>query len=100
VRDPYTPPKARVAGLKQPRTVGEIEGFITLLRAACDNATMSASLEKLLAMPDEKRRALVHSWVSELLTQDVPRNFVEAIACLHDDAVAEKAYEVIFHCRR
>jgi hypothetical protein len=100
MRVPYTPPKARIADFKKPRTVGEVEGFITLLRAACDNAKMSASLEKLLAMPDVKRRALVHSWVTELLTQDVARDFVEAIACLHDDAVAEKAYEVIFHCRR
>lgn len=100
MRDPNAPPKARIAHFKKARTVGEITGFITLLRAACDNAKMSASLERLLAMPDEKRRALVHSWVTELLTQDVPRDFVEAIACLHDDAVAEKAHAVIFHCRR
>jgi hypothetical protein len=82
------------------RTVGEIEGFINLLRAACEDQKMNAALEKLLSLPDEKRRALVHSWVSDLLVEQAPKDFTEAIACLLDDAVAERAFEVIFQCRR
>jgi len=82
------------------RTVGEIESFINLLRAACDDPKMNAVLEKLLSFPDEKRRALVHSWVSDLLINEAPKDFTEAIACLLDDSVAEKAYEVIYQCRR
>jgi hypothetical protein len=35
-----------------------------------------------------------------MLIARAPKDFVEAIACLMDDAVAEKAYEVIFKCRR
>lgn len=82
------------------RTVGEIESFINLLRAACDDQKMNAALENLLSFPDEKRRALVHNWVSDLLIKEAPKEFTEAIACLLDDAVAEKAYEVIYQCRR
>jgi hypothetical protein len=38
--------------------------------------------------------------VSDLLIKQAPSDFVEAIACLSNDEVAEKAYEVIYHCRR
>ena len=84
----------------RPRTVGEVEGFVTLLRAACDDRTVNYALEKLLSLPDERRRALVHTWVSDLIVQQAPKDFIDAIACLLDDAVAEKAFEVIFQCRR
>jgi hypothetical protein len=82
------------------RTVGEIEGFINLLRAACEDQRINAALERLLSLPDEERRAFVHRWVSDLLIREAPKDFTEAIACLLDDAVAEKTYEVIFQCRR
>lgn len=82
------------------RTVGEIDGFIDLLRAACEEQEMNAALAGLLSLPDEERRALVHRWVSDLLVNEAPTDFTQAIACLLDDAVAEKAYEVIFQCRR
>jgi hypothetical protein len=82
------------------RTVAEIEGFISLLRAACDDRKMNAALEKLLSMPDEARRAFVQNWVSDLLIEEAPKEFIEAIACLLDDAVAEQAYAVIFQCSR
>ncbi len=83
-----------------PGSVAEVEGFVNLLLAACNDSKISASLERLLSMPNEKRQTLVHTWVTDLLIDDAPRDFVQAIACLSDDAVAEKAYEVIFKCRR
>jgi hypothetical protein len=83
-----------------PRTVAEVEGFVNLLRAACDNAKISATLERLLSMPDEKRRGVVHAWVTDLLIEQAPQDFVQAVACLMDDTIAEKAYEVIFRCGR
>jgi hypothetical protein len=83
-----------------PRSVGEIEGFVSLLMAACNDPKINATLQRLLSMPDEKRRNLVHAWVTDLLIEQAPRDFVQAVACLSDDAIAEKAYEVIFQCRR
>ncbi len=84
----------------RPRSVAEIEGFVGLLAAACSDPKINATLEKLLAMPDERRRGLVHTWVSDLLIEQAPKDLIEAVACLMDDAVAEKAYEVIYNCKR
>jgi hypothetical protein len=81
------------------RSVAEIEGFVGLLAAACRDPKINATLEKLLAMPDERRRGLVHTWVSDLLIEQAPKDLIEAVACLMDDAVAEKAYEVIYNCK-
>jgi hypothetical protein len=83
-----------------PRSVGQIDGFITLLLAACENRMVNDKLEALLSMPDQKRQAVVHSWVNDLLVQQAPRDFILAIACLKDDAVAEKAYQVIVGCKK
>ena len=51
-------------------------------------------------MPDQKRQAVVHAWVNDMLIAQAPRDFISAVACLLDDRVAEKAYEVIFKCKR
>jgi hypothetical protein len=83
-----------------PRTVADIGAFITMISAACDDVAVSKRLEQLLEMPDQKRQGLVHAWVTDLLVAQAPRDFVQAIACLMDDRIAEKAYEVIFKCRR
>ena len=82
------------------KSVAEIDTFITMLLTACENQSVYGRLEKLLSMPDEKRQGLVHSWVSDLLVAEAPLDFVQAVACLLDNRVAEKAYEVIFKCRR
>lgn len=83
-----------------PRSVGEVEGFVDLLKAACEDPKINATLEKLLAMPDEKRQGLVHAWVTDLIIAEAPKDLIQAVACLSDDAIAEKAYEVIYHCTR
>jgi hypothetical protein len=83
-----------------PRSVAEVKGFVDLLMAACNDAKINATLERLLAMPDERRKVLVHAWVTDLIIEEAPKDLVQAVACLMDDAVAEKAYEVIFKCKR
>lgn len=37
-----------------PRTLAEVEGFVNLLAAASNDLKINATLERLLAMPDEK----------------------------------------------
>lgn len=83
-----------------PRSVADIEGFVGLLKAACDDPQINATLQHLLAMPDAQRRSVVHAWVTDLLIAEAPRDFIEAVGCLMDDPVAEKAYEVIYQCQR
>ena len=47
------------------------------------------------------RRNLPDYWISRHeVTIGQYADFIAAIACLHDDTVAEKAYEVIYRCRR
>ena len=82
-----------------PRSVAEIESFITMLRTACSDDGVHRRLEQLLSMPDDKRRAVVRAWVNNLLIEGAPRDFTQAIGCLLDDRVAEKAYEVIQRCK-
>jgi hypothetical protein len=82
------------------KSVGEIDAFVTMLAAACEDTTIYERLERLLSMPDDKRQALVRTWLNDLVIAEAPRDFVQAIACLLDDRIAEKAYEVIFKCKR
>lgn len=84
----------------RPRSVGEIEGFVNLIRVACDDPGIYATLEKLLALPDQQRQGVLYSLIGDMQQKGAPVEFVEAIACLVDDAVAEKAYETIFRCQR
>jgi len=84
----------------RPKSDAEIESFITMLRVACEDRSVKERLEKLLALPDARRQAVVHSWVSDLLVARAPRDFIAAVACLSDDRIAEKAYEVIYQYKR
>jgi len=83
-----------------PRSVAEIDGFVTMLQVACEDASINERLERILSLPDKRRRGLIHTLVSDMLVAKAPKDFIAAIACLMDDEVAEKAYEVIYHCRR
>jgi hypothetical protein len=82
------------------KSVAEIETFITMLTTACEDESIRQRLERLLSMPDRKRQAVVRAWVNDLLIAQGPGDFTQAIACLLDDRVAEKAYEVVFQCKR
>jgi hypothetical protein len=83
-----------------PITFGEVDGFIDMLLAACEDKSMNATLEMLLAQPDVKRKAIVHRLLDRLKEKHAPPALIDAMACLLDDTAAEKAYEVIFQCRK
>ena len=83
-----------------PKSVADIESFITMLRVACEDRNVSERLERLLSLPDAKRQDVVHTWVSDLLIAKAPKDFIAAVACLSDDSIAEKAYETIYRCKR
>jgi hypothetical protein len=71
-----------------------------MLRVACEDQKINATLERILSLPNEQRRGLIHAWVSDMIVEQAPNEFVQAIACLSEDDVAEKAYEVIYKCKR
>lgn len=69
-----------------------------MLRAACEDKTMNATLENLLSQPDKKRKIMVLMLVKDLTNKNAPLELIEAISCLVDDAIAEKTDEVIYGC--
>jgi hypothetical protein len=81
-------------------SVAEVAGFVDMLRAACENPSMHRTLTTLLEQPDERRQDMVRWLVARLESDRAPAKLVQAIACLVDDAVAEKAYVVIHECQR
>jgi hypothetical protein len=83
-----------------PKTYGDIEGFVTMLLAACDDAGMNGTLERLLSLPDARRQKLVHDLLAQFRQDDAPAFLVEAFAPLLDNQVAEKAYVVLYECKR
>lgn len=82
-----------------PASVAEIDGFVDLLRAACNDERINSTLRRLLEMPDSKRQGVVHAWLTDLLIEGAPKPLTEAVACLMDDAIAERAYEAIYQCK-
>ncbi len=83
-----------------PRTYGEVEGLITMLQVACEDAYVNSTLQEILSLPDAQRKVFVHKLVERMRMNAAPHDFVEAFLCLLDDSVAEMAYQVIFKCER
>ena len=83
-----------------PRTYADVPSFITMLIVACEDATINSTLQKLLSLPDQTRKAAIHNLVERLRTEKAAQQLIEAIACLLDDDVAEKAYQAIYQCER
>jgi hypothetical protein len=81
-------------------TYGEVDGFITLLLVACEDASVNDSLERILSIPDPRRGLAIRVLVERLRAQGAPACLQSAFVCLLDDQVAEQAYQVIFKCRR
>lgn len=78
-----------------PRSVAELDTFITLIRVAREDTAVRSDLVRLLARPASARHALVHTWVSDLLIAQAPQEFIDAIACLSDDAIAAQVLAVL-----
>jgi hypothetical protein len=86
--------------MKRTMTYGDVDGFVTMLLVACEDTGINETLELLLSQPDDRRRDIVLELLDRLRMAAAPQFLCEAIACLLDDKVAEKAYEVIHNCRR
>ena len=86
--------------VSDPITFGEVDGFITMLLAACEDRTMNNTLEMLLSQPNSTRRTVVYRLLDRLRENRAPAALIDAMACLLDDQAAEKAYEVIFQCAK
>ncbi len=80
--------------------VTDVVGFVDMLAAACENAGMQGTLEKLLGMPDAQRRELLGQIIHQMRERRAPKDIIDAFICLQDDTIAEKAYEAVYKCPR
>lgn len=81
-------------------TYGEVEGLVTMLIAACEDRETNHTLEILLSAPNDRRKAAVYELLDRFRVAGAPTSLHNAFVCLLDDDVAEKAYQVIYECRR
>jgi hypothetical protein len=83
-----------------PKSVGDIDAFVRLIQVACEDGTVGVRLESILSMPRGKRKAFLRGLINDLSIARAPASLLEALACFTDDAVAERALEVVSGCRR
>lgn len=79
-----------------PQRVGNIEEFITLVRVACEDRKVFATLEKILVLPNKQRQDLLIALINDMRRKGAPTEFVRAFSCLIDEQIADKTYETIF----
>jgi hypothetical protein len=82
------------------KTFAEVEGLINMLRGACEDPALYQTLELILTQPDHGRKAMLRELITEMRGKQAPADLIDAFICLTDDAVAEKAYTVIYKCER
>ena len=71
-----------------------------MLMAACEDLGMNETLEVLLSAPNDRRKAAIREFLERFRTSGAPASLHNAFVCLLDDDVAEKAYQVIYQCKR
>lgn len=81
-----------------PRPHPDVEHLVDMLRAACDDAGMNDTLERLLSQPEERRQFMVRELLADLRARAAPPELIAAFTPLLDDNVADTAWRVIYRC--
>jgi len=92
--------KTEIGGIPKPsrkeaRSVGEDKAFVNLIRVAQDDPKIRAKLVKILSLDKFHRESLLNTFLEEIRLKGAPKEFVSAIATLLDDAVAQRALEIL-----
>ena len=77
------------------KSVADQEMFVSLIRTAREDADIRGRLQAILHQPAFHRKSMLNTLIGELKMQSAPAEFIQAIACLLDDAVARKARELL-----
>ncbi|MBI3716069.1 MAG: hypothetical protein HY255_08765 [Betaproteobacteria bacterium] len=84
----------------KPQTYAEVEGFVGLLKAACEDPAVNSTLEVILSQSNEGRKRLIQDLLTRFREKRAPQMLIDAFVCLMDDEVAEKVYVFIHKCER
>ena len=84
----------------KPQTYSEVEGFVGLLKAACEDPAINQTLEVILSQSDAARKKMIGELLKRFRERRAPQMLIDAFVCLMDDEVAEKVYVFIHKCER
>jgi len=76
-------------------SVGDNASFVTMILAAREDPAIRETLEALLALPTSQRRSCINTLTADMKKRAAPADFIEAIAYLQDDEVAQKVREAL-----
>ncbi len=66
-----------------------------MILAAREDAAMNETLEAILALPLSQRKSLINTLTADMKKKAAPAEFIEAIAYLQEDEVAQKVREAL-----
>jgi hypothetical protein len=78
-----------------PKSVVENEAFVNMMAAALEDDGVRNKLLGLLQLDAFQRASALNTFLDEMRLQGAPANFIEAVAYLKDDAIAEEALRVL-----
>ena len=65
------------------------------MRLAQEDPELRKTLESILTLDAFNRKSLLNTWLQDLRLQRAPQDLISALSCLLEDAVAQKALEVL-----
>jgi hypothetical protein len=77
------------------RTVGDNETFVSLMRVAQEDANISKVIVGILAQSPFNRKSMLNTLIAEMKLKSAPVDFIQAIASLLDDDVADKVARLL-----
>lgn len=80
---------------KPQHTLADNDAFVALLRVAQENREISDQLVALLQQQGLQRHVRIDMLVRDMTRQSAPPDFVQAIAALRDDEVANKVLALL-----
>ena len=79
----------------KPRTVGDNECFVRLIRAAQDDRNFRATLCGILRQPSFHRKSLLNTMTATMSADGEEEDMIRAVSDLTNDAVAERVSEML-----
>jgi hypothetical protein len=76
-------------------TLADDDDFIRLIQVARDDPEIRHQLLSILSLDPFHRESVLNSWLDQLKHQNAPPEFIRAIRCLTDTAIAGKALELL-----
>jgi|AntAceMinimDraft_14_1070370.scaffolds.fasta_scaffold232399_2 hypothetical protein len=80
---------------RKPKSAGENESFVSLLRAAQDDDDLRATLCGILRQPTFHRQSMLNTMAGSMSADGVKEEMIRAVTALTDDAVAEEALQLL-----